>query len=131
MNRQMGALLITALLLITLFAAAGDAGDATAVAVVENYLNSLIIGDIDGLKRDLADGLLQKKAPALDSPSYDDMLRSRYQNATFTIVDTVPLNGDRTRIDTQILFGSGRRMVASFIVIKDVAGAYWIAEEVE
>ena len=51
MKRQLGALLITALLLIPLFVSAGDAADDGAVTVVENYLNALIVGDIDGMKR--------------------------------------------------------------------------------
>lgn len=131
MKRQLGVLLITALLLTSLFVSAGDAADVGAVTVVEKYLNALIIGDVDGMKSCLAHGALQKKAAVLDIPSYDETLRSRYQNATFSIVDTVPLGGAQTRIDTQITFGSGRPMVASFIVVKDSSGGYWIAEEVE
>ena len=131
MKRQLCVLLITALLTIPLFASAGDAAGHGAVTVVENYLNALIVGDIDGMKSSLAHGVLQKKAAVLDIPSYDETLRSRYQNAAFSIVDTVPLGGDQTRVDTQITFGSGRPMVASFIVIKDAAGAYRIAEKVD
>jgi hypothetical protein len=131
MKRQLGALLTTVLLFASLFVSAGDAADHGAVTVVDNYLNALIVGDIEGMKNSLAPGLLQKKAAVLDIPSYDETLRSRYQNATFSIVDSVDLADDRTQIDTQIVFGSGRPMVASFVVVKDAAGDYWIAEEVE
>lgn len=112
-------------------AAVGDGGDADAVAVVESYLGALVRGDIDGMKQRLAPELLHKKASVLDSPSYDRTLRSFYENATFSIVDTRPEKNDRIRVDTQIVLGSGHLMVASFIVVKDAAGVHWIAEEVE
>ena len=137
MNRLLVALLIgTALLFIPLCilvddtAVAGDV-DAGALITVENYLRSLIDGDIYGLKSTLSPKLLRDKAPVLDSPSYGATLQSFYANATFRIVNASPAGAERVKVDTELFLGSGHLMEASFLLVRDTDGNYMIDEELQ
>jgi len=137
MNRQLIAFLIIAvLLLIPLGKSANEtavAGDVApgALITVERYLIALINGDILGLKSTLSPKLLREKASVLESPSYDETLRSFYANATFRIVSENPVGAERVKVDTEISLDGGHLMEASFLLVRDADDNYMIDEEVQ
>jgi len=137
MNRLLVAFLISAALLLVPLcmladetAVAGDV-DPGALITVENYLRSLVDGDISGLKSTLSPKLLREKASVLDAPSYDVTLQSFYANATFRIVNASPLGAGRIKVDTEIFLDSGHLMEASFLLVRDADDNYMIDEEAQ
>jgi hypothetical protein len=135
MNRRLFILMGTALLIILLCipantVAAGDV-DPGALVTVENYLQSLINGDIQGIRSTLSPRFLREKAPVLDSQSYDEFLQALYKNATFRIVDASPEGTDRVKVDTELSLDGGHLVAASFILVRGADGIYVIDQEME
>lgn len=136
MNRRLMKILLTVILLVPLgilhgeTALAGD-GTAEAEATVESYLNSLVNGDIPGIKSTLSPGLLHDKAPVLDSPSYEVMLRSLYPKAKYRILNASPSGTNRVKVDSVLTLYSGHLMNASFLVLLGADGRYLIDEELQ
>jgi hypothetical protein len=135
MNRRLVILTSAALLIISICISANatTAGDVDpgAVVTVENYLQSLIAGDVQGIKRTLSPRFLQEKEPVLDSQSYDEFLLSLYKNATFRIVDASPVGTDRVKVDTELTLDGGHLVAVSFILVRDTNGLYVIDQEME
>jgi hypothetical protein len=136
MDRRVISFLIAVSLLFSLSLFANTAAIAgnvpiDALITVESYLNSLVAGDISGMKSTLSPGLLLDKASVLDSPSYDATLRSLYANARYKIVKASYLRSGRIRVDVALSLEGDQLMEASFLLTRDNGGSYLICEELQ
>ena len=88
--------------------------DRAALATVQGYMGSLIIGDTQNMGNRMAEKMQAERGKILGNPGYAKTLQKAYAGASYEVINSTQLSADRAEVTVRITLASNDQVHVRF-----------------